>query len=72
MRISTLLALPKVLIFIFLSLDLQDRQKTVYDIPVMTYLKNPWTVQSWLLGLRDTCSPFGNEELKRDSEIQKG
>ncbi|ERE88239.1 hypothetical protein H671_1g3211 [Cricetulus griseus] len=24
------------------------------------------------IGLRGTCSPFGNEELKRDSEIQKG
>lgn len=40
-RVSTFLAIPKVLIFIFfLSLDLQDRQKTVYDIPVMIYLKN--------------------------------
>lgn len=27
--------------YFFLSVDLQDRQKTVYDIPVMTYLKNP-------------------------------
>lgn len=34
--------------------------------------RNLWTVESWLLGLRDTCSPFWNELLKRYSEIQKG
>lgn len=46
--------------------------ETIYDISLMIYLKNLWTVESWLLGPRDTCSPFWNELLKRYSEIQKG
>lgn len=70
-QVFRILAILKLLIF-FCTLSLKNRQKNIYDITLMIYLRSPWTVESALLGLRDTCSPFEMRSWKDILRFRKG
>lgn len=47
------------------NVGLKNRQKTIYDISLMIYLKNLWTVESWLLD-PEHLSPFWSLSCTKD------